>query len=367
MGIKSMSGGIGIIIDSKNENMLRNFIEFLFFDTFMVFFIILKIKYLKFFMIAFFSKINIVTVFFSFLLIKYSIAENNNILLNEILPGILVYNGKNEVQNEINKGAIANKVAIIGNEDILVYDSGPSKKFAENFIKEVRKHSDNPIKYLVVSHRHFDHAYGIEAYINNKTIIYMDQTEYFYFKKEGPLINKLLIKNFGLNEDNIDFSKISEKNIDFISNKLEVNLGNRKVLIENMGIAHTKGDLIVYDYNTKTYIMGDLIFKGRAAAFSDADIPLWINVLKNKLVLPWQFLIPGHGKTIKSDLELNDTKNWLLFLDKSLKRAISDGDMVSEIFQYPIPKKVEHLKMKSLTLRQGLKKQLNLYRKKYIE
>ena len=367
MGIKNISGGTGIIIDSKNENRLRNFIEFLLFDTFMVFFIILKTKYLNFFMIAFFFKINIVTVFLFFLFINYSIAENNDILLNEILPGILVYNGKNEEQNEINQGAIANKIAIIGNKAILVYDSGPSKNFAESFMKEVRKYSNNPIKYLVVSHRHFDHAYGIEAYIHNKTTIYMDKTEYFYFKKEGPLINQLLIKNFGFNENNIDFSNISEKNINFINNKLELDLGNRKVLVENMGIAHTTGDLIVYDYNTKTYLMGDIIFKGRAAAFSDANIPLWINVLKNKLVLPWHFLIPGHGTTIRNEAGLNDTKKWLLFLDKSLKRAISQGDMISEIFQYPIPKEVEHLKMRSLTLRQGIKKQLNIYRKKYIE
>ena len=134
MGIKNISGGIGRIIDSKNENRLRNFIEFLFFDTFMVFFIILNIRYLNFFMIVFFLKIDIVKVFLFFLLIKNSIAENNDILLNEILPGILVYNGKNEEQNEINQGAIANKIAIIGNKAILVYDSGPSKKFAESFI-----------------------------------------------------------------------------------------------------------------------------------------------------------------------------------------------------------------------------------------
>ncbi len=306
-------------------------------------------------------------LFLFFLSIKYSIAGNNNILFNEVLPGILVYNGKNEEPNYINQGAIANKVAIIGNKFILVYDAGSSKKFAENFIKELRKYSNNPIKYLVVSHRHFDHAYGIEAYIFNKTTIYMDKTEYFYLKKEGPLINNLLIKNFGLDKNNIDFSNISEKSINFIDDKIEVNLGNRKVLIQNMGVGHTKGDLIVYDYNAKTYIMGDLVFNGRAAAFSDADIPSWIKVLKNKLVLPWYFLVPGHGPVIKNKLALDDTKNWLQFLDKSLRNAILQGDMISEIFQYPMPKEVEHLRMKSLTLRQGLKKQLNLYKKKYIE
>ena len=64
---------------------------------------------------------------------------------------------------------------------------------------------------------------------------------------------------------------------------------------------------------------------------------------------------------------LADTKNWLYFLDNSIKKAIFEGDMVSEIFQYSIPEEIYHLKMKSITLRQGIKKQLNLYRKKYIE
>ena len=65
---------------------------------------------------------------------------------------ILIYYEENEEPNEINKGAIANKVAIIGNKSILVYDTGPSKQFAESFIKELRKYSKNPIKYLVISH-----------------------------------------------------------------------------------------------------------------------------------------------------------------------------------------------------------------------
>ena len=66
-------------------------------------------------------------------------------------------------------------------------------------------------------------------------------------------------------------------------------------------------------------------------------------------------------------MKLNDTKNWLYFVDNSIKHPISGGDMISEIFQYPIPKEIHHLKMKSITLRQSIKKQLNLYRKKYIE
>ena len=367
IGIKKISGGIGKITDSKNENKLRNFTEFLFFDTFNVSFIMLKIRFLNFFMINYFLKLIIISFFLFFLFLKYNIAENNQILLNEVLPGILIYYGENKEPNQINKGAIANKIAIIGNKSILVYDAGPSKEFAERFIKELRKYSKKPIKYLVISHRHFDHAYGIEVYIKKKVTIFIDKTEYSYLKKEGPLINNLLIKNLGFNEDNINFDNISDEKINFLSDSIEVNLGNRRVLIKNLGIAHTKGDLIAYDFNTNTYITGDVIFIGRAAAFSDANIPMWINVINNKLDLSWDYLIPGHGSIINNKLELNDTKNWLYFLDNAAKQAVSEGDMISEIFQYPIPKEIHHLKMKSITLRQGIKKQLNLYRKKYIE
>tara|TARA_Y100000589_G_scaffold296933_1_gene304370 strand:+ start:243 stop:1199 length:957 start_codon:yes stop_codon:yes gene_type:complete len=318
-------------------------------------------------MINYFLKLIIISFFLFFLFLKYNIAENNQILLNEILPGILLYYGENEEPNKVNKGAIANKVAIIGKKSILVYDAGPSKQFAERFIKELRKYSKKPIKYLVISHRHFDHAYGIEVYIKNKVTIFIDKTEYSYLKKEGPLINNLLIKNLGFNENNINFDNISDEKISFLDDSIEVNLGNRRVLIKNLGIAHTKGDLIAYDFNTKTYITGDVIFIGRAAAFSDANIPMWINVINNKLDLSWNYLIPGHGSMIKNKLELNDTKNWLYFLDNAVKQAVTEGDMVSEIFQYPVPKEIHHLKMKSITLRQGIKKQLNLYRKKYIE
>ena len=65
-----------------------------------------------------------------------------------------------------------------------------------------------------------------------------------------------MIKNLGFNEDNINFDNISEEKINFLADSIEVNLGNRRVLIKNLGIAHTKGDLIAYDFNTKTYISG---------------------------------------------------------------------------------------------------------------
>ena len=117
----------------------------------------------------------------------------------------------------------------------------------------------------------------------------------------------------GFNKNNINFDKILEKDITFLKSEKKINLGDRQVLISNLGEAHSKGDIIAYDYFSKTYIVGDFIFQGRAAAFSDANIHSWIKKIEQKLNLPWNYLIPGHGNIIDKKVGLNDTKNWLLF------------------------------------------------------
>ena len=47
----------------------------------------------------------------------------------------------------------------------------------------------------------------------------------------------------------------------FLNDELVLDLGNRKVLIRNFGEDHSAGDLIVYDYNSKIYFVGDIIFQ----------------------------------------------------------------------------------------------------------
>ena len=72
---------------------------------------------------------------------------------------------------------------------------------------------------------------------------------------------ELLVDNLGLKK-NINFDKVKENDITFISGETELNLGDRKILVKNVGAAHSRGD-IIYDYKTKTYIAGDIFQEER--------------------------------------------------------------------------------------------------------
>ena len=75
-------------------------------------------------------------------------------------------------------------------------------------------------------------------------------------------------------------------------------------------------------------------------------------------------IIPGHGMIITNKNKLKETTQWLDFLDKAIKTGITRGDMIAEIFEYPVPDALRGLKMKEITLRQGLKRQIDWYSKK---
>ncbi|HSD27130.1 MAG TPA: MBL fold metallo-hydrolase, partial [Vicinamibacteria bacterium] len=59
---------------------------------------------------------------------------------------------------------VANSVILIGDEAVLVVDSGASPSGARHLIEAVRTVSDRPIRYLVDTHFHFDHAFGNAAF-----------------------------------------------------------------------------------------------------------------------------------------------------------------------------------------------------------
>ena len=300
----------------------------------------------------------------AYLIFFKCIADNFNFKLQKIASGLWTYIAPNEEPNKTNQGQIANITLVEGEQDVLVYDAGSSKLFAQVLIKKIKSITNKPIKYLVLSHRQFDHAYGVEAFKEEGAVIFFDKREFFFLKKEGPRINSLLVKNLGFKKGNINFKNIVKEDFVFLEKEKIIDLGNRKILIKNLGNAHTHGDIIVYDYKTKTYIVGDFIFEGRAAAFSDANILLWKEKITKDLSYNWKMIIPGHGMIITNKNKLKETTQWLDFLDKAIKTGITRGDMIAEIFEYPVPDALRGLKMKEITLRQGLKRQIDWYSKK---
>jgi hypothetical protein len=70
----------------------------------------------------------------------------------------------------------SNSVVIVNDEDVMVVDPGITPAAATAFIADVKTLTPKPIKYVVDTHYHYDHAFGNQVFGPDVTIIGHDAT-----------------------------------------------------------------------------------------------------------------------------------------------------------------------------------------------
>ena len=240
-----------------------------------------KIKTLKFFFL-----------FFFFLVSLLIIAKNKTKPLNvkKIADGVYVHYGKHKnIYEGSNIGDIANLGFIIGDESIAVIDTGGSHQVGEALKLAIKKISQKPIKYVINTHVHQDHIFGNTAFIPEGAIIYGHFNLKKALKERGSQYIKQLseagdkVKGTRIIFPHIVIAGISSDQSKKLSNKITIDLGNRKLQLTSYEVAHTYSDASVYDIKTKTFFVGDLV--------QDERLPTMDGLTKNLKQSPLMYLI----------------------------------------------------------------------------
>lgn len=159
---------------------------------------------------------------------------------------------------------------ISGEKYSLVMDAGNSPAHAAEFLKNVEAMDVAPLKFLAITHWHWDHVFGIHemdlltmSHEKTKTIIdYMktlkwdddsldkrvetgEEIEFCQemIKAEMPSREHLILKSPELS----------------FADKLEVDLGNLTCIIEHVGGVHAQDSSVVYVPEEKVLFLGDCL------------------------------------------------------------------------------------------------------------
>ncbi|HEY7288858.1 MAG TPA: MBL fold metallo-hydrolase [Vicinamibacterales bacterium] len=78
----------------------------------------------------------------------------------ELAPGIFLFTtpGYGDV------GLDGNSVVVLSNDGVLVFDSNGTPAASAAILTEIRRLTEQPVRYVVNSHWHWDHWYGTETY-----------------------------------------------------------------------------------------------------------------------------------------------------------------------------------------------------------
>lgn len=77
--------------------------------------------------------------------------------------------------------------------------------------------------------------------------------------------------------------------------ELELLVGDKRVVLIELGPAHTRGDAVVWVPEDKTLFTGDLLFKDSHPIIWEGPVTNWIAALRRLLDMDIETVVPGHG------------------------------------------------------------------------
>lgn len=233
----------------------------------------------------------------------------------------------------------ANAGIIIGTDSVLVVDTLISAKEGARFLADIRKVTAKPIKYVVNTHTHLDHAFGncVFAKIGATVISHTADRDLLKQVGEGTLKN---IGNFGLKPEDMVGTEIVLPTI-FFSDRMQIDLGNETVELIRVAPSHTAGSIVVSLPAKKLLFAGDVLFTDFHPFMADGDISGWTSTIDALLDMDLEKIIPGHGP-LSTKKDLRDMKEYLLQFDKKARELAAkskDADFIAAELKKSLPQR----------------------------
>ena len=246
----------------------------------------------------------------------------------EVGPGVYAFIAP-ETNGPIPSG---NVVAVVGDDGVLVVDSGRFPTLARRMTDEIRRRTDKPVRYLVHTHWHLDHiaadavfrdAFPGVVFVSTtftrrkmaeKQIPYLRDLEksdagYVQYLQErvasgkrrdgSPMPGELKrylesqIGDVRLEASELAAAEVVLPAVTF-ENELRIHLGKREVRVAFLGKGNTAGDAVVIVPDARVVATGDLLVAPVPYGYGCHPAE-WIRTLDALTAIDAAAIVPGHG------------------------------------------------------------------------
>jgi len=220
-----------------------------------------------------------------------------------------------------------------GNEVIAV-DAGGSPGTARQILAKIKETTGKPVRFLVVTHAHGDHAGGAETFAAAGAdvicaekaatqLLAAMQAVQDQDKQAPPPAKKKAAP--GKRAAAQPAPKASKKpEVLTVADRLRLLGGARRSEIYYLGPAHTDGDLVVVLPDEKILFSGDIALNGGIPFMRSRglDPKSWQQILTQMESLPLEQMVPGHGP-IGSRNGIGETLNYVRRADEIARRLVA--------------------------------------------
>lgn len=248
--------------------------------------------------------------------------------VKEIAPGVFFRYSSISANDPKIKFGGSNHTWIVFKDYVVVIDAnfpGP----AADVIADIKKTTNKPIKYVLDTHHHGDHAYGNAVWAKEGAKIVAHKNAARLLKVNGPKQWEEGAKD----KDREDMRKSELKQVDIsFDDEYELKDDTQHVIFRHFGHMHTPGDASAYLPKHKILCTGDACVNGAFNFMGHSNSASWIKCLEAMDKLDVDIICPGHGKLERKEL-LAKEKRYFTELRAAVKKGIEDKKSPEDIIK----------------------------------
>ena len=248
-----------------------------------------------------------------------------------VAPGAWMVQGGSALGSSANRNFISNAAFVVTKEGVVVIDALGSPALAEELLAQIRRITPLPVRYVIVTHYHADHIYGLQTFKAAGATVIAHRAAGAYLNSETA-VQRLKASREELFPW-IDESTRLVPADRWIDGPETIALGGMEFRLQPVGPSHTPEDMVVYVPQLRTLFAGDIVFRGRVPYVGQADSGHWITALDTLLSYEIDVVVPGHGPasaSARADLEM--TRDYLVHLRRTMGEAARNMEPFEEAY-----------------------------------
>jgi glyoxylase-like metal-dependent hydrolase (beta-lactamase superfamily II) len=244
--------------------------------------------------------------------------------VREVAPGVFFrYAAISATDPKVPFGG-CNNVWVVFKDYVAVIDANFPKE-AGDVLAAIKTTTDKPVRYVLDTHHHGDHAYGNAVWAAAGAKILGQTNCARLLRVNGPKQWEDAAKT----RKDVAGSTLKAVDVPF-DEEYVLDDGTQRIEFRHLGHAHTPGDAVAYLPKHKVLCTGDACVNGAFNFMGHANSASWVRCLEKMEQFDVRLVCPGHGPLVGKEV-IGRQKRYFQELRAHVKAGIDAGKSLADI------------------------------------
>jgi glyoxylase-like metal-dependent hydrolase (beta-lactamase superfamily II) len=244
---------------------------------------------------------------------------------------IWVSTGNPGVPGKDNEGNTSNAGFVVTSDGVVVFDALGTPSHGWALLQQIRQVTDSKIRYVVASHYHADHIYGLQAFRDHSDAVIVAQERAGEYKDNEETADEKASQRLDQRRGALfpwvdKNTRVVAPDITF-RDRMTIALGDRRLTLLYAGPAHSSSDIMMLVEPDGVLFAGDIVQNSRVPHMNSDDVSTtqWLAALREVEKLDPKFIIPGHGKASTQAKEaIAFTRDYIRYVRGAMTTAVQE-------------------------------------------